>query len=365
MKIRIVDIKADCYRVPIELPLKRKTIDREIVVVKVNTDQGIIGYGVTGPILNKPIKTFINEQITEYLKGYDPLDTEKVYQDLYNNFNIRNLSGVWSSAVSAIDIALWDIKGKYYRESIANLLGGARKRVPAYITFGMLEYSLEELVELAKIMVKKGHDKLKMVVAINNGNNVKDDIKRVKAVREAIGENTELMVDANYIYSYSQALKLIKEIEPYDITWIEEPIYRNDYLLLADLKRKTRIPIAAGQCLGHLWDHRNLIINSAIDIAQPNVCFVGGFTEGVKVAHLAQAFNLQIAVGAGWPHHNLHLYAGVPNGWRVEFNFLSWLSCEALFKNTPTPKDGWVSVPDGYGLGFEPYPEALEEYRLK
>jgi L-rhamnonate dehydratase len=122
-------------------------------------------------------------------------------------------------------------------------------------------------------------------------------------------------------FSFNRALELCKLIEPYKITWFEEPVYQNGALLLADLRRHTSIPIAAGQNEGHRFRHRELIVNRGVDIAQPNVCSVGGYTETVKVAALAQAFNLPIANGGGWPDHNMHLQAAMSNGWRVEFHF--------------------------------------------
>lgn len=152
-------------------------------------------------------------------------------------------------------------------------------------------------------------------------------------------------------------------VEPYRIAWFEEPVAGNDYRLLRQLRQHTTIPIAAGQQLSHLWAHRDLIINEAIDISQPNVCHAGGFTETVKVAAVAKAMNLPIANGGAWPYHNMHLHAGVPNGGRVEFHWLAWKACEILFDGTPVPANGWASIPDRPGLGFDPNPDAMAEYR--
>jgi L-rhamnonate dehydratase len=299
-----------------------------------------------------------------FLRGKNPVETERIWHQLYTTFNPRAQTGMWSSAVSAIDIALWDIKGKYYKEPVWRLLGGAQNPVPAYVTFGLKQYTKEQLVEVAKSFVEQGAHRLKMVVAVEP-ETPRVDAERVQAVREAVGDKVELMIDANYLFSFNRALELCKLVEPYHITWFEEPVYQNDAHLLADLRRHTSIPIAAGQNEGHRFRHRELIVNRAVDIVQPNVCSVGGYTEAVKVAALAQAFNLPIANGGGWPHHNMHLHAAMANGWRVEFHVDMWKVGEAIYQNPPAPKDDWVTLAEKPGLGLEPRLEALKEYEEK
>jgi L-rhamnonate dehydratase len=236
--------------------------------------------------------------------------------------------------------------------------------VPAYVTFGLKDYSKEQLVEVAKQLVAQGVNRLKMVVAVDP-ENPKIDAERVRAVREAAGDDVELMIDANYLFAFNRALELCKLVEPYRITWFEEPVYQNDAALLADLRRHTCIAIAAGQNEGHRFRHRELIANHAVDIAQPNVCSVGGYTEAVKVAALAQAYNLPIANGGGWPHHNMHLQAAMANGWRVEFHFVMWGVGDQIYKEPPAPVNGWVTLSEMPGLGLEPRSDALKEYEEK
>jgi L-rhamnonate dehydratase len=186
----------------------------------------------------------------------------------------------------------------------------------------------------------------------------------VRAVRDAVGPDVELMIDANYMYSYQDALELCGRIADCNVKWFEEPVLGNDPALLRELKAHTDIPIAAGQNFGHQWAHRDLIVTKAVDICQPNVCHVGGYTEGVRVAALARAFNVQIANGGGWPHYNLHLHAGVSNGWRVEYHWLHAKACETVLAGAPQPVRGWMDVPHAPGLGFDPIEEALQEYRV-
>jgi L-alanine-DL-glutamate epimerase-like enolase superfamily enzyme len=362
--MKITDVRATLHRIPVDMPLLKEKIWTPIVFVAVETDQGVTGYGLTRAAQRFGAREFINREAGPFLRGKNPVETERIWQQLYKTFNPRAQTGMWSSAVSAIDIALWDIKGKHYKEPVWRLLGGAQNPVPAYVTFGLRDYTQDQLVEVAKSFVAQGEHRLKMVVAVDSENpNV--DAERVRAVREGVGEKVELMIDANYMFSFNRALELCKLVEPYRITWFEEPVYQNDAHLLADLRRHTSIPIAAGQNEGHRFRHRELIVNHAVDIVQPNVCSVGGYTEAVKVAAMAQAFNLPIANGGGWPHHNMHLHAGMANGWRVEFHVDMWKVGETIYQNPPAPSRGWVTLAEAPGLGLEPRLEALKEYEEK
>ena len=362
--MKITDVKASIHRVPVEVPLLEEKIVTPIVFTTVETDIGVTGHGLTRGGQRFGMKEFINREVAPFLRGKNPLETERVWNDLLKQFNARVQTGMWSSAVSTIDIALWDIKGKHYKEPVWRLLGGAQNPVQAYITFGLKQYKKEQLVEVAKQLVAQGEKRLKMVVAVDP-ENPKVDAMRVEAVRDAVGDDVELMIDANYLFSFNRAVELCKLVEPLGITWFEEPVYQNDALLLADLRRHTSIPIAAGQNEGHRFRHRELIANHAVDIAQPNVCSVGGYTEAVKVAALAQAFNLPIANGGGWPHHNMHLQAAMANGWRVEFHFEMWGIGDKVYKEPPAPVNGWVTLPETSGLGLEPRFDALDEFEEK
>jgi L-rhamnonate dehydratase len=362
--LKITDVKATLHRVPIEVPLLKEKITTSILFAVVETDLGITGYGLTRGSQRFGMREFINRELAPFLKDKNPLETERVWNQLYKQFNPRAQTCMWSSAVSAIDIALWDIKGKHYKEPVWRLLGGAQNPVQAYVTFGLKQYSKEQLVEVAKQLVAQGETRLKMVVAVDP-ENPKLDAERVRAVRHAVGDEVELMIDANYLFSFNRALELCKLVEPCGITWFEEPVYQNDAALLADLRRHTSIPLAAGQNEGHRFRHRELIVNHAVDIAQPNVCSVGGYTEAVKVAALAQAFNLPIANGGGWPHHNMHLQAAMANGWRVEFHFEMWGVGDKIYKEPAAPDHGWVTLPETPGLGLEPRFDALKEYEEK
>lgn len=361
--MKITRIEATTHRIPVPVPLLPEPHPWSMVFVRVETDAGHAGYGVTGAIQRHGTRELVNREIAPLLVGRDPLATERHWHDLFYGLNPRAQTGAWSSAVSAVDIALWDVKGKALGQPVWRLLGGANQTVPAYVTFGLMQYTREQLVEVARAFVAEGHDKLKMVVAVERGENPAKDAARVRAVREAVGDRVELMVDANYLFAFHRALELCHQIEPYGITWFEEPVYGNDPRLLASLRRQTRIPIAAGQNEGHKWRHRELLLHEAVDLVQPNVVWVGGYTEAVKVAAMAQAWNLPVANGGGWPHHNMHLIAGVANGWRVEFHLLMWRAGELIFRDPPKPVRGTVTLTEQAGLGLEPNEDALRETR--
>ena len=379
--MKITAVSADCYSVPVKLPLLDEPSVQTVVITRVETDRDLVGYGLAGaPGMAIATREFINQQLAPAVIGMDPRRHEKVWAYLLEKFNRRALGGVWSMAVSAFDLALWDLKGKQHDVSVSEFLGGRFEAVPSYVTFGVPEYSREQLVQAARIMVEQGHKTLKMVVAVpakgaDTGpsgasraramwEQAEEDAERVRLVREEIGPGIGLMLDANCLFTLAEAKHLVSLVEPYNIKWIEEPIRRNDPLAMAELRQHTNIPIAAGQNIGSVWNHRELIVNRAVDIPQPNVCHVGGLTEALRVANLAQAFNLDIGHGGRWPYHNVHLHGAVPNGGFIEFHLAAWETMNVLFENVPRNKDGYVPVPQEPGFGFEPRKEALDEYRV-
>lgn len=326
-------------------------------------------------------REFLNQQVAPAVIGMDPLRHERVWSFLLEKFNRRALGGVWSMGVSAIDLALWDLKGKKHGVPVSELLGGRFEAVPAYVTFGVPEYSREQLVQVARQMVDQGHKTLKIVVGVprksaetgpSNASRARamweqaeEDAERVRLVRAEVGPGIGIMLDANCLFTLAEAKYLVSLVEPYAITWLEEPIRRNDVEATAELRKHTSIPIAAGQNIGSAWGHRDLILARAVDIPQPNVCHVGGMTEALRVAALAQAFNLDIGHGGRWPYHNVHLHGAVPNGGFVEFHLAAWETMNILFENVPLNQNGYVPIPQLPGFGFEPRREALDEYRVR
>ncbi|MGH7846504.1 MAG: mandelate racemase/muconate lactonizing enzyme family protein [Candidatus Binatia bacterium] len=373
MKIAAVET-FELANIPVTPPLVKAPMSQSVTLLQVKTDDGLVGISQISGLMPSATIAFIHKDLAPFLKGKDPLETERLMHQMLWNFNSRAHAGVWSFAVSAIDVALWDIKGKYFNTPVWRLLGGAQKSVPAYFTYGFRTYSREELVEAAKHFVAQGHKRLKIVVgrlniqgqmdssgasAEHREDNPAEDEARVRAVREAVGDDVELMVDANCLMKFDAALRWCKRLEPYNLMWFEEPILYNDTRMLAELRKRTSIPIGAGQ-RDNFSKLCELATERAVDFLQPHVGSVGGFTMGMKVAAVAQAFNLPIGNG---DYYDLHLHAAVPNGWRTEFRVPNWLAANVIYKDLPNPVNGWVTLTERPGLGLELKEDAVREYK--
>lgn len=375
MKIAAIET-FELANIPVTPPLFKAPMRQGVTLLKVKTDDGIVGISQIGGMMLPTTVSFIERDLAPFLKGKDPLETERLMHQMLWNFNTRGHGGVWNFAASAVDIALWDIKGKFFNTPVWRLLGGAQKSVPAYFTYGFRNYSREELVEAAKHFVAQGHKRLKIVVGRLNirgqvdssgssfehrEDNPAEDEARVRAVREAVGDDVELMVDANCLMKFDAALRWCKRLEPYNLMWFEEPILYNDTRLLAELRKRTSIPIGAGQ-RENFSKLCELTTERSVDFLQPHVGAVGGFTMGMKVAAVAQAFNLPIGNG---DYYDLHLHGAVPNGWRTEFRVPNWLAANVIYKDPPNPVNGWVTLTDRPGLGLELNEDAAKEYKVQ
>jgi L-alanine-DL-glutamate epimerase-like enolase superfamily enzyme len=369
--VRIADIRASIHTTAIAIPLLEGKVagygreeQKEFVFCEVETDQGVSGFGLTGHFLARSVVEALHSYFLPLVKGMDPRDVEAIHHKVWWKLNPRAMTGVISSALSCLDIACWDIAGKLAGRTVAELMGGRRRTIPAYVTFGFPQYDREQLAEAARLHVERGFTALKLVVAVDKGG-WREDAKRVRAVREAVGPDIDLMIDANYLFNPVDAKMLCREIEELNITWFEEPLHQNDARALADLRAHTRIPLAAGQMEGHRWRLRELVEKQAVDILQPNCCFCGGYTEARKAAHLAQTYNLPIANGGGWPLFNMHTMAGLMNGWIVEWHLGMVQVGEILFRDAPAPERGTLTIPDRPGLGLTIDRDALAETRIK
>lgn len=363
--MKIKNIKASVHQYSVTLPMIEKPLEhRHFVFCEVETDEGHTGCGITGAFLPWAVVTTLENDILSTVRDMDPRNTEAIHHKIWWSLNPRTYTGVISNALSALDIALWDIHGKHTNRTVAQLLGGFRDWAPTYITFGFPFFDYDQLVEYAQKFVAEGNTRLKMVVAVDPGG-WQEDAKRIRVVRDAVGDDVELMIDANYRFNPVDARQLCRAVEDCNLCWFEEPLYQNDARALADLRRHTNIPIAAGQMEGHRWRLRELVENHAVDILQPNCVYNGGYTETQKAAHLAQAFNMPIANGGGWPIFNMHAMAGLMNGWRVEFHWGMHQVGQHFFDNVPGPENDIVKIPDAPGLGFTPRYKALKASQVK
>ncbi|WP_158884816.1 mandelate racemase/muconate lactonizing enzyme family protein [Amycolatopsis anabasis] len=365
--MKIKDIRASVHTTSIDVPLLSGKVrgygreeQREFVFCEVETDQGLTGVALTGHFLARSVVVALKQHFLPVVADMDPRAVEAIHERVWRALNPRAMTGVVSSALSLLDIALWDINGKHAERSVAGLLGGARTELPAYVTFGFPQYDRETLAQAAASQLDQGFRALKLVVGVDRGG-WREDAARVRVVREAVGDDVDLMIDANYLFTPADAKFLCRAIEDCGITWFEEPLHQNDARAMADLRAHTSIPLAAGQMEGHRWRLRELVERQAVDILQPNACYCGGFTEARKAAHLAQIYNLPVAHGGGWPLFNMHTLAGLMNGWILEWHLGMVQVGELLFPDAPRPVDGRITIPDRPGLGLTVDRDALRQ----
>ena len=348
---------------------------RKICLVKITLEDGTYGWGEGyGPadLIKAGIDFF-----TPFITGKNALDHETIWQEMYLRSLDYGRSGVFQAAVSAIDVALWDIKGKIFNQPVGTLLGGIKNEIiHPYATglyFGEFDNLTQKLADEAAEYKDQGFKLLKMKV----GHDIKTDIKHVAAVRKAIGDDMKLMVDANHAYSFKEALQLSRAIEEFDIAWFEEPISPEDYVGYKRLRDKTDIPIAGGECEYLKYGFKRLFDNESIDIAQPDICSTGGLTEAKRIATLAQTYSKDIVphswgtwVAISAAIHfvgNLdknpgRMFSEIPT---LEFDRTeNALRDEVVIHNLDF-KDGVLKVPTTPGLGIEINNDVLEKYLVK
>ena len=321
--------------------------------------------------------------IVEYYKplliGEDALATERHWQNLYNRLRDHGQKGLAIEALSAIDIALWDLKGRHLGVSVHRLLGGPlRRRVEAYAT-GFYRKRPDGaknndpfayLVDEARQRVAAGFGAIKLKL----GFGLEDDAKLCETVRRAIGPAIRIMVDANHAYDALGAIRLGKLIEPLDIAWFEEPVPPEDLAGYREVKAALAIPIAGGEAEFTRWGFRPLITERLVDILQPDVAAAGGISEAKKIADMANAFGVRVnphvwgtAVAlaaslqliAALPHNPPGLYPIEP---LLEFDQSEHPIRMAVVREPIAQKDGWVEIPDRPGLGIEIDRTALAKY---
>ena len=363
--MKIKDIRASVHRLPVHLPgFDQPTEHRDHVFCEVETDEGHLGYGMTARFLTPAVAVTLTNDILPAVKDMDPRDLEAIHERLGRVVSERGqMTGVNLAAVSCFDLALWDILGKASGRTVAQLLGGHRDQASVYMTYGFGNYDTDQLVDLARDLIGQGHRRLKMLVAVP-GKGWREDARRVKQVREAIGEEIDLALDANESYSLGDAMKLCQALEDCDIAWFEDPVHRNDVKDLAQLRRHTRIPLAAGQMEGHAARFRQYLENDAIDILLPNPMFNGGVTETRKVAYLAQIYNKPLSDAGGATYFSLHHVAAFRNGTHVECHLKSRFMEENLFIGAPKPEKGLLKVPEAPGFGLEVNRDLLKDSRV-
>lgn len=359
--MKIEEVRTARLSIPLKPPLADSThrLDRiDWILVDVITDSGLTGHSCMlsfdyGPEL---LKGIVDHELRRVVIGMDPQLIGKVREACWNQVEYIGQTGVAAWGISAIDIAVWDILGKSLGSPVYKLLGACRESVPVYGSGGWLSYSMEQLLQEVTSYMKRGFKAVKIKVGSKDKSK---DIVRVKAVREAIGPDIGLMIDANQSWSPHEAIAFSRAIQDFEIAWFEEPISKDDLDGYARVASSTSIPIATGEREYSMRAFRELLERGAISIVQPDALRFGGISGCVKLVNLADAYNAQVA-----PHFykeiDIHIVAAARNGTWIEY--FPWL--DELLVHPLKVESGMAVAPSHPGMGLEFKPEAIREYKI-
>lgn len=350
----IRNIKLSTARLPLAVPISdakvftgRQKPMTEVVFLfaEITTEQGHSGIGFSySKRAGGPAQYAHAKEVAEGVIGEDPNDTGKIYTKLLWAGASVGRSGVATQALAAIDIALYDLKAKRAGLPLAKLLGSYRDSVQTYNTSGgFLNATLDEVKERATRSIEEGIGGIKIKVGLPDS---KEDLRRVAGVREHIGWDVPLMVDANQQWDRPTALRMGRQLEEFNLIWIEEPLDAYDFEGHAHLAQALDTPIATGEMLASVAEHKSLIDANSCDIIQPDAPRVGGITQFLRLAALADERGLGLAPHFAMEIH-LHLAAAYPREPWVEH--FDWL--DPLFEERLETKNGRMIVPDRPGLG--------------
>ena len=359
----IATIQADRFSIPLPETLSDSTHGEmsffELVCVRIRDQDGAEGMGYTytvGTAANA-ILTLIRDDLSSLVVGADASKIEDLWQRMWWHLHYAGRGGAASFALSAIDIALWDLKAKRTAQPLWRLLGGHNPEVLAYAGGIDLFFPLEKLLAQTQANLDKGFHAIKMKVGRDKLN---EDLARVAAMRDFLGPDFPLMVDANMRWRVDQAIRAARAMAEYRLVWLEEPTIPDDPLGHGRIAREGGLPIAAGENLHTLYEFRNLIAAGGVDFPEPDVSNCGGITVWMKVAHLAEANNLPVT-SHGVHDLHVHLLAAVPNKSYLEvhgFGLERFIASPMCLTDT-----GHAIAPERPGHGVEFDWAGLEVYR--
>jgi L-alanine-DL-glutamate epimerase-like enolase superfamily enzyme len=352
--MKLKRIASQVVRVPLDEPLAGGPpyfrSHNQFVTLRIETEDGIEGIGVSffGGALSSTLKQAI-DQLGELIVGEDPLRIEQLTQKLRTTAASAGPGGILTLAISGIDMALWDIKGKFLGQSLATMLGGLRDRVPTYASGALVRaYPIDHLVKAARTLVEKGFKQMKTQLALPGDTTPAREAEHARRIREAVGPDVDLMCDINQRWSVHQAMDIGKRVEDVNFYWLEDVTVHDDYTGLARVADALITPLAGGECLYGITPFRHMIEAHSVDIIMIDLIRVGGISNWMKVAAMAEAFNLPV-VSHLLPEIHVHLVSAVPNGLTVEY--MPWSF--RLFEEVPVPVNGELVVPAKPGLGLE------------
>jgi L-alanine-DL-glutamate epimerase-like enolase superfamily enzyme len=364
--MKITGCTTQTVLLPADEPLAGAAADpggtRPIVTLNMRTDQGVEGLGVAyfGGALTGTLAHAIGE-LAALLVGDDPARVEAAQQKLKGAAGSAGPGGIYHLALSAIDIALWDLRAKSVNLPLWRLLGGARERVPTYASGALMRgLSLDRVVKAAATLKDKGWREMKTQLALPGETTAAREVERMVRIREAIGPDIKLMCDINQRWRPEEAIAIGRRVEDSGVGlfWLEDVTTADDFPGLARVSRALATPVAGGEYLWGIAPFRHMLEARSVDIPMIDLVRVGGITQWLKVAGMAEAFNLPV-VSHLIPEVHVHLIGAVPNGLTVEY--MPWLM--PLFKEVPVQRGGELAMPSAPGLGLAFDPATLARYK--
>lgn len=335
---------------------------QELVLTTIETDTGLTGSGwcTTVGVGGLAIKSLLDAYLAQLLVGEDPRHTERLWEMLWSDCHFAGPGGLTTLAIATVDIALWDIKAKALGEPLYRLLGGGRIEVPVYASAVNLHLAKDALLAQVEDHLAQGYSVFKLKIGRSDTD---EDLDRCRAVRRLIGAKRTLLLDANQKWRAAEAVQRCLALAEVNPGWIEEPILSDDVAGHAHVRAYGRIPVAIGEQLCNRFEFWNYVREGAADILQPNVWKVGGITEWMKIAALAQSANLSVA-----PHNALelsqHLVSATTSGYMVEKIFGSDLFDLGATQTPIEVRAGKITLSDKPGHGVEFDGPALLTHRI-
>lgn len=341
------------------------------VLVEVFTDEGLVGLGnaALAPLVTK---TCIDTYFKDFLIGQDPWDTEYLWQQMYRRSMAFGRKGTAMAAISAVDIALWDLLGKSAKQPVYRLLGGrTRKKIPVYAS-RLYSMPLDELRIEAQRYKDEGYQAMKLRFGwgpMDGAQGMQRNIDLIRAVREVIGYGIDLMADAYMGWTLDYAKRMLPLLEPFNLRWLEEPVIPDDTRGYKTLKSYGRVPIAGGEHEFTIFGFRELLEADALDYIQFDTNRVGGISQARKISALAESFQIPVVPHAG-QMHNYHVVMANLNSPMAEFfpkvdvevgNELFWY----IFDGEPVPVNGEIDLDENIpGLGLTVNEESLKRFKI-
>lgn len=333
------------------------------LLTRIYTDEGIVGSALTnfGRIASgmETIKLIIDRELSPILIGQDPNFVRKIRNDMFVATEYYGTVGAANFALSAVDNALWDIKGKYSGLPVAKLLGARREAIPVYAMVGWYYKGGEsEFIRQCIDAAEEGFTAVKLKVGRDS---LSDDISRIKAIRRELGENFRIMVDANCAFDESEAMRRGRAYEELDVYWFEEPLQpylRDSHIRLAE---KLYIPIAIGENYYTRHQFYDIIKSGCADIVQPDNRRAGGVTEWMDISAISEAAGLKLASHGGGPG-NVNVLCAAENAIYLESGSLKQEN--QMLKTQLVMREGAIRIPDTPGMGNDVREDYIEHYRV-